>query len=51
MIANYQNGKKIYPLPGAVKKVLLTNTGAVNYDSNSIALDGYQVVVAEMEEK
>ena len=51
VIANYQNGKKIYPLPGAVKKVLLTNTGAVNSDSNSITLDGYQVVVAEMEEK
>ena len=51
VIANYQNEKKTYTLPAPVKKVLLTNTEAVNYDSNSIALDGYQVVVAEMEEK
>jgi oligo-1,6-glucosidase len=48
VIANYQSEPRKLPLPGTVKKVLLSNLDSVKYDETSISLDGYQVAVVEL---
>ena len=48
IMANYQNAPAILPLPGEVKKLVLTNTADPSFSENTIHLDGYQVVVLEM---
>lgn len=48
VIANYQKEKKSYPLPAHIKKVLLTNADRIEIDDDTVTLDGYQVVVAEI---
>lgn len=48
VIANYQSEPRKLPLPGTVKKVLLSNLDSVKYDETSISLDGYQVEVVEL---
>ena len=48
IMANYQNEPQMLPLPGSVKKVVLTNTSDPSFTENEISLDGYQAVVLEM---
>ncbi len=48
IIANYQNEPQKLPLPGSVKKVVLTNTSDPSFTETEITLDGYQAVVLEM---
>lgn len=48
IMANYQNEPQKLPLPGSVKKVVLTNTSDPSFTETEITLDGYQAVVLEM---
>ena len=48
IMANYQNEPQKLPLPGSVKKVILTNTSDPSFTETEITLDGYQAVVLEM---
>ena len=48
IMANYQNEPQKLPLPGSVKKVVLTNTSDPSFTETEIMLDGYQAVVLEM---
>lgn len=48
VIANYQSEPRKLPLPGTVKKVLLSNLDSVKYDETSVSLEGYQVAVVEL---
>ena len=48
IMANYQNEPQMLPLPGSVKKVVLTNTSDPSFTETEITLDGYQAVVLEM---
>lgn len=48
IMANYRNEPQKLPLPGSVKKVVLTNTSDPSFTETEITLDGYQAVVLEM---
>lgn len=48
IMANYQNDPQTLPLPGAIGKVVLTNTEEPHYTKNEIELGGYQAVVLEL---
>ena len=48
IMANYQNEPQMLPLPGSVRKVVLTNTFDPLFTETEITLDGYQAVVLEM---
>lgn len=48
VMANYQNGKRSFPLPSPVRKVILSNLESVSYDERNITLEGYQAVIMEM---
>ena len=48
IMANYRNEPQKLPLPGSVKKVVLTNTSDPSFTEDEITLDGYQAVVLEM---
>ena len=49
IMANYQNAPQELPLPGNVKKVVLTNTDGLQLTKTGIKLEGYQAVVLECE--
>ena len=48
IMANYQNDPQVLPLPGEVKKLVLTNAGEPHFTDSEISLGGYQAVVLEM---
>ena len=48
IMANYQNEPQKLPLPGSIRKVVLTNTFDPLFTETEITLDGYQAVVLEM---
>ena len=48
IMANYQNDPQTLPLPGAISKVVLTNTEEPRYTESKIELGGYQAVVLEL---
>lgn len=48
ILSNYQKEARTLPLPGTVKKVLLSNVDSVNYDKKEIQMTGYETVILEM---
>ncbi len=49
VMANYQNEPRSLKLPSKVKPVLLSNLPKVEIDGEDVQLDGYQVLIAELE--
>lgn len=49
IIANYQKESRTLTLEDNVKKLLLTNLDTCNLDKNQLTLEGYQVVILEVE--
>ena len=49
VIANYQNEAQTVALDRPIKKILLTNSTEINYSSESIQLNGYDFIAAELQ--
>ena len=47
--ANYQKEPQMLQLDSTIKSILLSNRDEIVYDDNTIYLDGYDFVVAELE--